>query len=74
MYLFTTRTPETKSSRVSQSDLNNYVTSWSRLFLDKLTGLQPVKKFPLFYGTHRFIAAFKQPANSPYPGTDQSSP
>ena len=31
---------------------------WSRVLLEKLTGLQPVKKFPAFYGTRRFIAAF----------------
>jgi hypothetical protein len=27
-------------------------------FLEKLTGLQPVKKFPEFYGTRTFITAF----------------
>jgi hypothetical protein len=32
-------------------------TPWSRV-LDKLTGLQPVKKFPTFYWTRRFITAF----------------
>ena len=26
--------------------------------LEKLTGFQPVKKFPTFYGTRRFITAF----------------
>jgi len=30
----------------------------SRLFLEKLTGSQLVKKFPAFYETRRFIAAF----------------
>jgi hypothetical protein len=34
------------------------LTSWSRV-LEKLTGLQLVKKFPAFYGTQRFITAFK---------------
>jgi len=29
----------------------------SRVF-EKLTGSQPVKKFPTFYGTRRFITAF----------------
>jgi len=33
-------------------------TSWSRVFLEKLTGSQPVKKFPTFYGTWKFITAF----------------
>jgi len=31
---------------------------WSRALLEKLTGFQLVKKFPAFYGTRRFIAAF----------------
>ena len=34
------------------------VTPWSRDLLKKLTGSQPVKKFPAFYGTRRFITAF----------------
>jgi len=32
-------------------------TPWSRVLLEKLTGLQIVKKFPAFYGTRRFITA-----------------
>ena len=31
------------------------LTPRSRVLLEKLTGLQPVKKFPAFYGTRRFI-------------------
>ena len=31
------------------------VTPWCRVLLDRLTGLQLVKKFPAFYGTRRFI-------------------
>jgi len=31
---------------------------WSRALLQKLTGLQLVKKFPTFYGTRKFITAF----------------
>jgi hypothetical protein len=31
---------------------------WSRIFLEKLTSLHIVKKFPKFYGTRRFISAF----------------
>jgi hypothetical protein len=31
---------------------------WSRVLLEKLTGLQLVKKFPTFYGNRRFITAF----------------
>ena len=33
--------------------------SWYRVFLEKLTGLQLVKKFPAFHGTGRFITALK---------------
>jgi hypothetical protein len=32
------------------------LTPWSRVPLEKLTGLQLVKKFPAFYGTRRFLA------------------
>ena len=30
---------------------------WCRVLLEKLTGLQLVKKFPTFHGTQRFITA-----------------
>jgi len=33
------------------------LTLWCRVLLEKLTGLQLVKKFPVFYGTRRFITA-----------------
>jgi hypothetical protein len=33
------------------------LTPWSRVLLEKLTGLQLVKKFPAFYGTRRFVTA-----------------
>jgi len=33
------------------------LTPWSRVLLEKLIGLQLVKKFPAFYGTRRFITA-----------------
>jgi hypothetical protein len=33
------------------------LTPWSRVLLEKLTGLQLVKKFPAFYGTRRFLTA-----------------
>jgi len=33
------------------------LTPWCRVLLEKLTGLQPVKKFPTFHGTRRFITA-----------------
>jgi len=34
------------------------LTPWSKVLLEKLTGLHLVKKFPAFYGTRRFITAF----------------
>ena len=34
------------------------LTPWNRILLEKLTGSQPVKKFPTFYGTWSFIIAF----------------
>ena len=33
------------------------LTPWCRVLLEKLTGLQVVKKFPAFHGTRRFITA-----------------
>jgi hypothetical protein len=35
------------------------ITSWRRYIPEKLTVVQPVKKFPVFYGTNRFITVFK---------------
>jgi len=34
------------------------LTPWSKVLLEKLTGFQPVKKLPAFYGTRRFINTF----------------
>ena len=34
------------------------LTPWSRVLLEKLTGLELVKKFPAFYGTRRLITVF----------------
>ena len=36
---------------------NSTLTPWSRVFLEKLTGLQLVKKFPAFHETRTFITA-----------------
>jgi len=33
------------------------LTAWCTVLLEKLTGLQLVKKFPAFHGTRRFITA-----------------
>ena len=38
--------------------LTYLLTPWSRVLLEKLTGLQLVNKFPTFYGTRKFITAF----------------
>ena len=53
------------------------LTSWCRVLLEKLAGLQLVKNFSAFYGTRRFITAFTSfrhpslscasPIQSPYP-------
>ena len=37
--------------------LTYLLTPWSRVLLEKLTGLQLVKKFSAFHGTRRFITA-----------------
>jgi hypothetical protein len=37
--------------------LTYLLTSWCRVLLEKLTGLQLVKKFPALHGTRRFITA-----------------
>ena len=37
------------------------LTPWCRVLLEKLTGLQIVKKFPAFHGTRRFITALTSP-------------
>jgi hypothetical protein len=42
------------------------LTPWSRVLLEKLTGLQVVKKFPAFYGTRRFIAAYTSARHARY--------
>jgi hypothetical protein len=53
-------------------EITYLLTPWSRVFLEKLTGLQLVKKFPAFYGTRRFITAFTSARLYPEPA--QSSP
>jgi len=50
------------------------LTPWSSVHLEKLTGFQLVKKFPAFYGTRRFITAFRSAATCPYPESARSSP
>jgi len=46
-----------KFPSVHRSYLTYLLTPWCRVLLEKLTGLQLVKKFPAFDGTRRFITA-----------------
>jgi len=52
----TTINGQDKSSDVSHL-LTYSLTPWSRVVLEKLTGSQLVKKFPIFYINQRFIIA-----------------
>ena len=46
------------TNKISDTFLLTYLlTPWCRVLLEKLTGLQLVKKFPKFHGTRRFITA-----------------
>jgi len=47
------------------------LTPWCRVLLEKLTGLQLVKKFPTFHGTRRFITAL---TNVRHPSLSWASP
>ena len=38
----------------------HHITPWSKV-LQKLTGPKPVKKFPAFYRTQKFITTFRRP-------------
>ena len=49
----------TKRATFKFHSLTYLLTPWCRVFLEKLTGLQLVKKFPAFHGTRRFITALK---------------
>jgi hypothetical protein len=44
--------------KVTVSGIPYFPTPWGRVLLEKLTGLQLVKKFPAFYGIQRFITTF----------------
>ena len=43
--------------RITFFPLTYLLTPWCRIHLEKLTGLQLVKKFPEFHGIRRFITA-----------------
>jgi hypothetical protein len=53
-----TTTTTTAVTITTTTAANTYLlTPWSRVLLEKLTGLQLVKKFPAFYGIRKFITA-----------------
>jgi hypothetical protein len=54
--------------------LTYLLTPWSSVLLEKLTGVQLVKKFPAFYGTRRFITASLATATCPYSEPVRFSP
>jgi len=54
--------------------LTYLLTTLCRVLLEKLTGLQLVKKFPAIHGTRRFITALTRSATCLYPRPAQSSP
>ena len=44
------------------------LTPWCTVLLEKLTGLQLVKKFSAFHGTRRFVTTLKRPPPVSIPG------
>ena len=50
------------------------LTPWSRVLLEKLTGLQLVKKFPTFLEPESSLPYSQMPATCPYPEPTPSSP
>ena len=52
------QTGTTAKDEKSHNSCTYLLTAWSRVLLEKLTGLQLVKKFPALYGTQKFITAF----------------
>ena len=52
------RNPHDNTSKSPDKIILTYLlTPWCRVLLEKLTGLQVVKKFPAFHGTRMFITA-----------------
>jgi len=50
------------------------LTPWSRVLLDRLTGFQLAKKFPLFMEPEGSLPHSQGPATCPYPELARSSP
>jgi hypothetical protein len=55
MYVIILTANQDKNGKKTNKEF--YFPPWSRV-LENLTCSQPVKKFPAFYGTRRFITAF----------------
>jgi hypothetical protein len=55
------------------NELCNSITPWSKLLPEMVTVPQIVEKFPAFYGSRKFITAFKVPVTCSYPKPEQSS-
>jgi hypothetical protein len=55
------------------ASLTEKLTTWSRVLLGKLITAQLVKKFPIFYGTQRFITMFTRFLHLSCPETHGSS-
>ena len=62
----TYRIPEDFTGKWRKGDIY-LLTPWCRVLLEKLTGLQLVKKLPAFHGTRRFITALTSVRQSIYP-------
>jgi hypothetical protein len=52
----------------------SFLTPWSRVLIEKLTGSQPVKKFPAFMEPDGSLLHSQVPATFPYPEPGQPSP
>jgi hypothetical protein len=48
-------------------------TPWNRILLEKLRGLQLVKKLPAFYRTQEFLPLSQRPPKFPYSEPDKTS-
>ena len=46
---------KTENHCVNVMTIAYLLTAWKRVFLEKLTGFELVKKFPAFYGNQRFL-------------------
>ena len=57
MLLCTVQKKHKEPPPIFSTDFVYLLTPWSRVLLEKLTGLQLVKKFLAFHGTRRFITA-----------------